>query len=51
MERYEELKRLEDRLYREELDLHFVPYEELSPEDRQRYDIAKKEPLSSYIDF
>ncbi len=51
MSRYEELKRLEDRLYMEELDLHFVPYTELSEEDKNRYDLAKKEPLSTYINL
>ncbi len=51
MERYEELKRMEESLYEAELDLHFVPYSELSVEEQSRYDEAKKEPVSSYIDF
>ena len=51
MTRYEELKRMEERLYEQELDFHFVPYGELSQEDQERYDKAKQEPISSYINF
>lgn len=51
MARYEELKRIEERLYGAELDLHFVWYDALSQADQERYNNAKKEPISSYINF
>ena len=51
MSRYEELKRLEDRLYEEELDFHFVPYTSLTDDEKSEYDTAIKTPNSSFIDL
>ncbi len=51
MSRYEEFRRMEDALYEKELDLHFVAYAELDEEGKNRYDRAKQEPLSSYVNL
>jgi hypothetical protein len=51
MQRYEELKKLEENLYEQELHLHFVPYDSLSHAEKNEFDVAIKKSNSSLVDF
>ena len=51
MSRYEQLRRMEDVLYEQDLDFHFVPYNELSEEEKRAYDKNIARDNSLFIDF
>lgn len=49
MKRYEELRKIEAALYEQDLDLHFVPYEELSQKEQEKYTAARAKDRSCYV--
>lgn len=49
MKRYEELRKIEEALYEQNLDLHFVPYQELSKEEQDKYNTARAKDRSCYV--
>ncbi len=48
MKRYEELRKIEDT-YEQNLDVHFVPYEELSKIEQEKYNEATTKDRSCYV--
>ena len=48
MKRYEELRKIEDAIYEQNLDVHFVPYEKLSKKEQEKYNIARAQDRSDY---
>ena len=51
MKRYEELRRMEDALYEQSLEIGFVPYEKMSKEEKDMYDCAVEKDRSCYINI
>lgn len=49
MKRYEELRKIEDALYEQNLDFNFVPYAKLSKKEQEAYDAAMVKDRSDYV--
>ena len=51
MKRYEELRRIEENVYEQNLDFHFVPYNELSQKEQEAYDRAIQRDNNSFVNL
>lgn len=51
MERYEELRKIEDMLYERNLDLQFSPYDSLSEAEKTEHNTAINRDNSTFVDF
>ena len=51
MKRYEELKRIEESYYEQELDIQFIPVGSLSPDQKKEYEAAISRKNSEFVDL